>query len=215
MAAHHLAPRDDRDTASAVALVALAPPLAIPAADATGAAILRAGCYRLALRPDRGIATFHGTVRVTHDDAGTTVTGDLYAFPRLAGQTVGPPDEHPPPAMSALGRPLPPLRPPAHPRERYRSHLRATAVRAPHSAHHPIATHLELAFDEHRYARCRFAAARSLALALERRPHPPGYTALYLEGALVEDGVPTGRVALGWVARAPVHHVADLLAPRR
>jgi hypothetical protein len=175
-------------------------------------ALLHPGSYRIAIRPDHGITDLHGVLRVEDRDGLVAVSADLYRYvargilrrrPWLRGAEQ--PPELPPPMMSALGRPVVPLRLPEHPAERYAAHLRATAIRQRpprHGAHR-----LAIAAEQHRGG-CAAGLSPGMvtpqpvavALLLEPRPHPPGYTSIHLEGTLYEGLAVVGRVSLGWVS---------------
>jgi hypothetical protein len=187
-------------------LVPLAPP-ELPAVT------LRPGCHRLTFRPASGGASLHGALRVEALGDGVRVSGDLYRYARPAGPAprrrlaaVERPPEVPPPCMSTLGRRVRPLGVPVHPRHRYVSYLRVTAVRTSVLG----AGRVTIVAEEYRYVRpARGRAERAfdpaprvVTLALDPRPRAPGYTALYLEGTLSVDGRAQGAVTLGWVARS-------------
>ena len=195
------------------AVVPLAPPH-LPAVT------LRPGCHRLTVRPASGRAAFHGALRVEAHDDGVSVSGDLYRYARRLGPAprrrlaaVERPPEAPPPTMSTLGRRVRPLGVPAHPRDRYFSYLRVIAVRTPALGPGRVT----IVAEEHRYIASarRHAegtfdpAPRVVTLALEPRPHAPGYTALYLEGTLSADAGMQGAVTLGWVSRSLRGATAD------
>ena len=183
---------------------------AIPMPRATG---LRPGCYRLAIRPHGGTATFHGALDVEAGDAGTTVSGDLYRYPRFTGRRRTPwlgaveqsPDL-PPPAMSRLGRPVRPLGVPVHPPGRYAARLCVTDVRTRPGA--APRGRLAIAAEEYRYTPPGGAfggtfspAPRVVTLLVEPTLRAPGYTDVYFEGTLLaDDGGVRGKVTLGRVS---------------
>jgi len=57
-------------------------PTAEPFRTDLGADRLRAGLYRLTLRPDEGAVTLHGTLRVAEHGTLLVAAGDLYRYPR-------------------------------------------------------------------------------------------------------------------------------------
>src|SRR4051794_32647734 len=86
-------------------------PIAEPI-EVSPAASLKPGCYRVAVRPYGGTATFHGTLRIEQRGGLTLASGDLYRYPRFAAtrrtpwlSAVEQLPEPAPPAMSRLGRP--------------------------------------------------------------------------------------------------------------
>jgi hypothetical protein len=174
-------------------------------------ALLHPGCYRIAIRAQRGVIDLHGVLRVDDHGDRTTVSGDLYRYvadsalrarPWLRG--VVQPPAVPAPAMSALGSPVAPLGLPHHPPGRLAAYLRATAIRqrpAGGRAHR-----LAIRFEEYPYLRPAggrrgaFAAVpRPVTLLLDPVPRPPGYTSICLAGTLHDGLVVRGAVALGWV----------------
>jgi hypothetical protein len=195
--------------------------LAAPIGADRPIALLHPGSYRIAIRPDRGIADLHGVLRVEEHDRLVAVSADLYRYvargvlrrrPWLRG--IEQPPDVPPPAMSALGRPVVPLRVPDHPVDRHAAYLRATSIRQrlPRRDGHRLA----IAAEEHRVGRAAGVrdgrpapAPVAVTLLLEPRPHPPGYHSIYLEGTLFAGLTLRGRVTLGWVSP----HVAAPGAP--
>jgi hypothetical protein len=200
-------------------LSGLAPPATDPSVPLaapfrTSLEELRPGCYRLMVRPDGDVATFHGALRVEASGGRMVASGDLYCYPRLAGtrgragiRAVEQAPDGSPPAMSALGQPVRPLAVPAHPPRRYHAFLAVTALRAGDTG-----GGLTITAEEHRCPAPPRASGVAFALVLAprggtleraRRPRAPGYTSAYYEGALVVDGVPRGTVALGRVSAHP------------
>jgi hypothetical protein len=195
------------------------------AADAARAvqrpgALLRPGSYRIAIRPESGIADLHGVLRVEDRDGLVAVSADLYRYvargvlrrrPWVRG--IEQPPDVAPPTMSALGRPVVPLRIPDHPASRYAAYLRATSIRQ--RPPRPDGHRLAIAAEEHRFGRAGGVRAGGFApvpgivtLLLEPRPHPPGYHSIYLEGTLYEGLAVRGRVSLGWVSPHVAAHGA-------
>jgi hypothetical protein len=183
-------------------------------------ALLHPGCYRIAIRVQRGVVDLHGVLRV--DDRGglTTVSADLYRYvaagalrPRPWLRGVAQPPAVPAPAMSALGRPVAPPGLPHHSPGRLAAYLRATAIRqrpAGGRAHR-----LAIRAEEYPYLRRAggrrgaFAAVpRTVTLLLDPVPRPPGYTSICLAGTVHDGLVVRGAVALGWVT-PPVDALRD------
>jgi hypothetical protein len=193
-------------------------PTAEPFRAALGADRVRSGLYRLALRPDAGAATLHGTLRVAEHGSLTVAAGDLYRYPRIAGRrgpgihAVEPAREPPPPVMSTIGQPVRPLDAPVHAPGRYHAFLAVTAARLGDGGRG-----LTLIVAEYRWMppRGAFGGAfatepRAVTLELERRPRAPGYVSAYFAGTLVEEGIPRGTVTLG---RVPAPVEADARRP--
>jgi hypothetical protein len=205
---HDLAPRG---AALPLAWVPISDPIEV--APATG---LRPGCYRLAVRPHGGTATFHGTLRVERRSGRTIAGADLYRYPRPAAtrrtpwlSAVEQPPEPAPPTMSRLGRPVPPLGVPSHPASRYDAYLRVTAVRTrPGPRGRAL---LAFTCEEHRYTQpggghggAFVPAPGEVTLVVETVPRMPGYTDVCYAGAVHDERGVRGRVALGRVtSRVP------------
>jgi hypothetical protein len=202
-------PRDLAPRPAAPALLWVPTSDPIEVARATG---LRPGCYRLAVRPHGGTATFHGALRVERHGARMIAGGDLYRYPRPVAtrrtpwlSAVEQPPEPAPPVMSRLGRPVSPLGVPVHPMGRYDAFLRVTAVRTrPGPRGRAL---LAIACEEHRYTQPggghggAFApVAGEVTLVVESVPRPPGYTDVCYAGALHDERGVRGRVTLGRVA---------------
>jgi hypothetical protein len=201
---HDLVPRT---AAPPAAWVPLAEPI-----DVAPAAALRAGCYRVVVRPYLGPATFHGTLRVEQcDDDRAIASGDLYRYPRFAATRRTPwlnavelPPEPAPPTMSHLGSPVPPLGLPQHPPRRYDAYLRVTALRTRPGprGRGRIAIGCEAyAFTQPggAYGGAFAPIPRDVAIVVEPVPRMPGYTDVCLAGTLHDERGPQGRVTLGRV----------------
>jgi hypothetical protein len=195
-----------RSAARPAAWVPLADPIEVsPAAE------LRPGCYRVVIRPYSGPATFHGALRVERRGNRTIASGDLYRYPRFAATRRTPwlsgveqPPEPAPPAMSRLGRPVPPLGVPAHPPRRYDAYLRVTALHTrpgPRGRGRLAITCEAFAFTQPGgpYGGAFAPAPRDVTFAVEPVPRMPGYTDVCLAGTVHDERGPQGRVTLGRV----------------
>jgi hypothetical protein len=186
--------------------IPIAKPIRVPRASG-----LRPGCYRLAVRPYNSSATFHGALRVEEGDAGATVSGDLYRYPRFTPRRRTPwlaaveqPPDLPPPTMSRLGQPVRPLGVPFHPPGRYAARLCVTGIRPRPGAG---ARGLAIAAEEYRYTPPGGAfggtfspAPRVVTLVVEPALRAPGYADVYFEGTMVDDRGVRGKATLGRVS---------------
>lgn len=188
------------------------------------------GCYRLAVKPLLGNGTYRGSLRVDRGEGKLVVSGDLYWFPlgtdddergRLVSRALFEPLKIDPPfVLKRFGIPV-------HPRNRYHSYLRATAV----SLVSLGTCRASVTVEQYDYTQPAagtfngtFPAApgsRTAVLRFKKKPAPsflwPGN---YYEGEWMEGGVTKGTVTLGWVSSSfrrctiEVDTLVDAVAPQ-
>ena len=170
---------------------------------------LKQGCYHISFgpRPQFPPGPYHvepmpvylGTMRVDRAGGRLTISGDLYRFPPFKTlEAVG-------------GTPVAQVRIPIYGRDLYYSYLKVMHVqRTWPQSFDPFRCGLTLTAEEYVYTQpvaTSFAGAfpappgtRTVTIALEPSPAPPGYPGDYFAGTLSSGGAPQGTFTMGWVS---------------
>ena len=172
---------------------------------------LKEGCYRITFQPKTGTSIFHGTMRVEKNGGTTVISGDLYRFlnpvislpasvATAASVAVRPASS----SIFALAVGIP-----VYARNKYYSYLLVTNIKMP-----PLLTSkcaFTLTAQEYVYTQPppgQFngtfppsPGTRTVQIVLSKALPPPGYTSVYFEGKLFEDGVEKGLFKMGWVSK--------------
>jgi hypothetical protein len=181
---------------------------------------LTAGCYRITFKPNVGLSTYHGTMRVDTAGGATTISGDLYRFSNILpplpipNPPIGGPIS-PGPAIPT-GPSIPPVvlpikyNIPIYARNKYYSYLKVTNIqKSPVFTNGPCL--LTLTAQEYVYTHPpagsfngTFPAApgtRTVTIVLEPKPAPVAYSGSYFEGKLYHAGVEQGSFTMGYVSK--------------
>ncbi len=166
---------------------------------------LREGC-----QPKTGTSIFHGTMRVEKNGTKNVVSGDLYRF-------LNPVIALPPAVASAASttvRPAPStflpvkLGIPIYARNKYYSYLKVINIKMPP----PLTSKCAFTLTAQEYAYTQpptgqfngtFPPApgtRTVDVVLGNAVGPPGYTSVYFEGKVFEEGIEKGTFKMGWVS---------------